>query len=143
MTLQLHAPVSEYRKHTHGVTLTPGTRFMTNSAATIDFALPTSASLRRATDHDEPYMNRLTSERCISVAGNATWSMQHIQSVRMEFRTDQPWVKHSGLKWKMKTQTHRNKNCRFRLEISMVSMSITWISLNPTAFSCDEILCAR
>jgi hypothetical protein len=120
---------------------------MTNSAATIDFALPTSASLDRdmdrATDHYEPYTSRHASESCIDVAGSATWSIQQIQSVRMELRTDQPWVKHSELIWKMKSRTDRNKNCRFRLEISIVSMSITWISLNPTAFSCDEIERAR
>ena len=76
MKRQLHVPVSEYREHTHGVTLTPGTRFMTNSAATIDFALPTSASLHhdviRAADHYEPYTSRRASESCIDVAGNAT-----------------------------------------------------------------------
>lgn len=71
----------------YGVTTTPGTRFIMNSAATVAFGFPTSLGLK------------------------------YIQS-RHGFRT-------------RVDATYLNKNCLLRLLMSMVSISITWISLNP------------
>jgi hypothetical protein len=74
----------------YGVTTTPGTRFIMNSAATVAFGFPTSLGLR----------------------------VQKDLRLRHSSRTRE-------------YATHLNKNCLFRLLMSMVSISITWMSLNP------------
>lgn len=82
----------------YGVTLTPGTRFIMNSAAIVALGFPTSFGLYK-------------------IADAQIKQLSHRMRVLPSLIQRRP--KHSA------GDAYRNKNCRLRLLISIVSMSIT------------------